>query len=94
MSAGSGVLSTQALQEYACAALRKLSLRVDPIREQTEFFNDFEVVPATAATISRAIDIRARWQLGFYDALIVQAAKRLRYAVARVSTNRALIAGV
>lgn len=96
MSAGSGVLSTQVLQEFASAALRKLGLPVELIRERIDFFSDFEVVPASATMISRALDIRARWQLGFYDALIVQAAKQSGCAVLLTEDLQtdAVIAGV
>ncbi len=81
MAAGSGVVSTQVLQEYVSAGLRKLALPVDLIRERIDFFVGFEVVPATASMISRAIDIGARWKLSFYDALIVEAAKQSGCAV-------------
>lgn len=36
--AGSGVLSTQVLQEYANVALRKLGLPTDMVRERLAFF--------------------------------------------------------
>ncbi len=72
--AGSGVLSTQVLQEYANVALRKLGLQAALVRERLSFYARFEVVTTTPALIADALDLHALRGLSFYDALIVQAA--------------------
>lgn len=71
---GSGVLSTQVLQEYANVALRKLGLPVPLVRERLDFYVRFEVVASAPALISAALDLHALRGLSLYDALIVQAA--------------------
>ena len=71
---GTGVLSTQVLQEYANVALRKLRLPLPLVRERLAFYARLEVVPATPALIAGALDLHALRGFSFYDALIVQAA--------------------
>lgn len=71
---GSGVLSTQVLQEYANVALRKLGLPVPLVRERLDFYARFEVVASAPALVSAALDLHALRGLSFYDALIAQAA--------------------
>jgi predicted nucleic acid-binding protein len=73
-SAGSGVLSTQVLQEYANVALRKLALPVALVRERLSFYSRFEVVTTTPSLIADALDLHALRSISLYDALIVQAA--------------------
>jgi len=75
MVEASGVISTQVLQEFAAAGLRKLGLPVDLIRARLEFFAGFDVVSTSPQAILQALDLRQRWNLSFYDALIVQAAQ-------------------
>ncbi|MDE1953989.1 MAG: PIN domain-containing protein [Betaproteobacteria bacterium] len=75
MVEASGVVSTQVLQEFAAAGLRKLGLPLELVRGRLEFFTGFEVISASPQAISQALDVRQRWNLSFYDALIVQAAQ-------------------
>lgn len=75
MTEASGVISTQVLQEFAAAGLRKLGLSLELVRARLEFFSGFEVVTASPQAILQALDVRQRWNLSFYDALIVQAAQ-------------------
>ena len=70
-----GVVSTQVLQEFAAAGLRKLGLPLELVRARLEFFAGFEVISASPKAILQALDVRQRWNLSFYDALIVQAAQ-------------------
>lgn len=71
---GTGVLSTQVLQEFANVALRKLGLSPSLVRERLAFYARFEVVPSTPALIVGALDIHTLRSFSFYDALIMQAA--------------------
>lgn len=71
---GTGVISTQVLQEYANVALRKLGLPVALVRERLGFYSRFEVVTTTSALIASALDLHALRGVSFYDALIVEAA--------------------
>ena len=72
--AGTGVLSTQVLQEYANVALRKLGLPPPLIRERLAFYAKFEVVVTSPSLICEALDLHVLRGTTFYDALIVQAA--------------------
>jgi len=74
--AGSGVVSVQVLQEYFVAATRKL--RVDPpvARRKVELLAEFQVVVPEVEDALAAIDLHRLHGLSFWDALIIQAAKR------------------
>ena len=72
--AGSGVISTQVLQEYTNVALRKLGLPAALVRERLSFYARFDVVTTTPALILDALDLHVLRGVAFYDALIVQAA--------------------
>lgn len=72
--AGTGVLSTQVLQEFVNVALRKLRLPPGLIRERLAFYGRFDVVPASPALIQAALDLHVLHGHSYYDALIVQAA--------------------
>lgn len=70
-----GVLSTQVLGEYCNVALNKLKLPHADIRQQMEFWEQYEVVQVTPAIIHMGLDLHQTRSLGFFDALIVAAAK-------------------
>jgi predicted nucleic acid-binding protein len=71
---GSGVLSTQVLQEFAHVALRKLMLPAPLVRQRLDFYARFDVVPTTPSLINAALDLHTTHGVSFYDALIVSAA--------------------
>ena len=71
---GSGVLSTQVLQEFVNVALRKLGLAPQLVRERLAFYSAFDLVPTTPELIGGALDLHLIHGLSFYDALIVRAA--------------------
>lgn len=73
---GSGVLSTQALQEYVNVALKKLRITAEQIRSRLAVYERFEVVPSSPQGIRSALDLTVLHKLSFYDALIVEAAAR------------------
>ncbi len=73
---GTGVISTQVLQEYANVALRKLRLSAHHVRLQLQAHQSFEVVSVTTSTIHAALDLHQTRSLSFYDALIVAAANQ------------------
>jgi predicted nucleic acid-binding protein len=81
---GWGVLSTQVLQEYFVAATRKLGVPAEIARRKVELFGRFEVVINgldDMDDILAAIDLTRLRDIGFWDALIVHAAKESRCAV-------------
>jgi predicted nucleic acid-binding protein len=77
---GWGVLSTQVLQEYFVAATRKLGVPAEIARRKVELFGRFEVVINGLDDILAAIDLTRLRDIGFWDALIVHAAKESRCA--------------
>ena len=74
---GTGVISTQVLQELCINLRRKLSqpLPVDEVRLLIQDYLTWKVVVNSAESVLRALDIERRYQTSFWDALIVQAAE-------------------
>ncbi len=73
---GSGVLSTQILQEYFVTATRKLGVPVEVARRKIELFSRMELVVVGRDDILGAIDLHAEHQTSFWDALLVRTAIR------------------
>lgn len=71
-----GVLSTQVVQELYVNLRSKVQrpLPADRLRELIEDYLRWDVVTNDGAAVLGALDIEARYQLSFWDALIVQAA--------------------
>jgi predicted nucleic acid-binding protein len=72
------VLSTQVLQEFYAITTRKLkpALAPDLAQAQMERLAHFEVVGSTSASVLEATRLAARYQLQWWDALILEAALR------------------
>lgn len=70
-----GVLSTQVLTEYCNVALNKLKLPHADIREQMQFWQQYEIVQVTPDIIHAGLDLHQTRSIGYFDALIVAAAK-------------------
>ena len=75
-SSGDGVLSTQVLQELCINVRRKSShpLSVAETRRLIQDYSRWTVVINTAESVIEALDIESRYNISFWDALIVQAA--------------------
>ncbi len=74
---GQGVLSTQVLQEL-CINLRRKIARPLPMEEVRSLIQDYlswEVVVNTPASVLHALEIEVRYQISFWDALVLQAAE-------------------
>lgn len=71
---GTGVISTQVLQEFHVAATTKLG--VDPLAAKAVLrpFSAFETVQVTAQLVEEAVDCSVLSRISFWDALIVAAA--------------------
>ena len=78
---GTGVVSTQVLQEYFVSATRKLRVPASIARRKTELFARFALVQVDLPDILAAIDLHRLHQLSFWDALIVRAAQVARCGV-------------
>jgi predicted nucleic acid-binding protein len=72
-----GVVSTQVLQELAVNLGRKAArpLDVKATREIVADYLTWQVVVNGAESILEALDLEARFQISFWDALILQAAQ-------------------
>jgi predicted nucleic acid-binding protein len=73
---GEGALSTQVLQEL-CINLRRKTARplsTDETRKLIEDYSTWEIVINTAESVLQALEFESRFQISFWDALIVQAA--------------------
>jgi len=75
MKSGTGVISTQVLQEYAHVALNKLHQRQDVILRQLVLLEELNVIQQSPALIRRAVEIKASYQISFWDACIISAAE-------------------
>jgi len=75
MRSGTGVISTQVLQEYAHVALNKLHQRQDVVLRQLVLLEGLEVIPQSAALIRRSVEIKTSYQISFWDACIISAAE-------------------
>jgi len=73
---GDGIISTQVLQEL-CLNLRRKTTRPlskEETRKLLEDYSTWDVVVNTAESVLQALDFESRYQISFWDALIVQAA--------------------
>jgi predicted nucleic acid-binding protein len=69
-------VSTQTLEEYFAAATRKLRVPAEVARRKIELFAQLQVVLITVDDVLAAIDLHRLHQLSFWDALLVQTARR------------------
>ena len=76
-NSGEGVLSTQVLQELCINLRRKIAhpLPVEEIRQIVQDYLSWEIVVNTPASTLHALEIEARYQISFWDALILHAAE-------------------
>jgi predicted nucleic acid-binding protein len=72
---GRMLLSTQVVQEFFVAALRKLALPQSHVREIALTLLDSPLVVVGPLQIRAAMEHAARYQISFWDALIVAAAE-------------------
>lgn len=73
---GTAFISTQVLEEYFSAATRKLKVPVPIARAKVELFARLHVALIEVDDILAAIDLQRLHQLSFWDALLVQSARR------------------
>ena len=73
VAAGSGVISTQVLQEFYVTATRKMGVPPLAAKSVVQSFRLFEVVQLSPDLIEQAIERSVLSQLSFWDALIVAA---------------------
>jgi predicted nucleic acid-binding protein len=74
-NSGQGVLSTQVLQEFCVNIRRKANVTAETARLLVHDFLKWKVVVNTGESVLGALEIEARHQISFWDALIVYAAQ-------------------
>lgn len=75
MQEGTGVVSTQVLQEYASVALAKLKQEESVLLRILRLLETLTVVQMTPPLIRRAVELRKIHGIGFWDAGILAAAE-------------------
>ena len=76
-NSGTGVLSTQVLQELSINVRRKARhpLSWKETRRMVEDYLNWEIVVNDAASVLQALSFEERYKVSFWDALILQAAE-------------------
>ena len=74
--AGGAIISTQVLQELCVSLQRKTTRPIsgEALRVLVEDYARWQVVVNTSESVLRALDFKDRYQISFWDALVVQAA--------------------
>lgn len=72
---GTGVLSTQVLQEFYVNARKKLKMDGAATRARIEVYLAFDVVTVTPSLLLAAVDLHRLDSVSFWDALIIRAAE-------------------
>ncbi|MBI3786480.1 MAG: PIN domain-containing protein [Deltaproteobacteria bacterium] len=78
---GTGVVSTQVLQEYFVVTTRKLGVDPEIAAQKVRLFSRLPVVVIDVPDIEAAIDLQRLHRVSFWDALILRAAQRGSCAV-------------
>jgi predicted nucleic acid-binding protein len=69
-------VSTQTLEEYFSAVTKKLKVPSATARRKIELFAQLQIVLITVDDVLAAIDVHRLHQISFWDALLVQTARR------------------
>lgn len=78
LQSGTGVVSTQVLQEYAVVALGKLGQNLNAVLHQLLMLESLEVVEITPTLVRRGLEIHAHYQISYWDAAIIAAAEHAK----------------
>jgi predicted nucleic acid-binding protein len=76
LEAGTGVTSTQVLQEFFVVSTRKLGVPADVARRKVELLARMDVVRIEVGDLLGAIDLHRLHSISFWDALVVRCAQR------------------
>lgn len=69
-------VSTQVLEEYFSATTKKLKVSAEIARAKIELFAQLHVVQISVEDVLAAIDLHRLHRISFWDALLVQSARR------------------
>jgi len=76
LATGDAVISTQVLQEYFSVATRKLSVTAEAAQKKVEILAALVAVTIDAEHVVESIKLHRLYDLSFWDALILHAARR------------------
>ena len=71
------VISSQVLNEFVNTALNKLKKSDEEVVGHLRQLKTMRVVPVSAEWLERAVEMRSRYDLQFYDSLLLAAAEAL-----------------
>ena len=69
------LVSTQTLAEFSNVCLRKFNMDEETIRDYLGFLRVLKVVSYTAANVERALEIKTKYKLQFFDSLLLSTAE-------------------
>lgn len=72
---GTGVASTQVLQEYFSVATRKLGIPAEVAQQKVQLIATMTIIAIDVSAIVESIKLHRLYSLSFWDALIIQAAR-------------------
>ena len=72
---GNGAISFQVLREFANVMFKKFGQAADEVRRTLSIFGDLPRVPESEDLLDRGMEIKERYGIPFYDALIVASAE-------------------
>ena len=75
---GTGVISTQVLSEFFVTITQKIEKPLSAVKAKKEIIllSNLEIIEVDVPMIARAIDIKIKWRLSYWDSLILSAAER------------------
>ena len=74
---GTGAISLQVLREIANCMFKKSGSSFETIRNDVDAFKALPRAPESEALLDRGMEIKERYGIQFYDALIVSSAEKL-----------------
>ena len=75
LGSGDVLISEQVLNEFSSIALSKLKIAKDAIKEYLRFFRGMATVTFPDHAAERGLDVAERYQLQFYDSLLLATAE-------------------
>ena len=72
---GNGYISLQVVKEFCNVLAKKSNKPVSEISGTLDIFNRFNLVAGSIASVRRALEIKGRYGIQFYDALMLAAAE-------------------
>ena len=69
------LISTQTLAEFSNVCLRKFKMDIETVRDYLGFLRGLKVVSYLPASVDRALEVKAKYQLQFYDSLLLATAE-------------------